>query len=604
MYKQSNDYKKLFLKEKMNGTAFYTRVWFPPSKNSRYIKLGDRTDTFNEEQAHKKILFIQEQFKKKKYDYQVFLKTYGKVINDKKEYTLNEIAKLYFESITARMRSDFIDKYKDRFNLKDKKTVDENQVYKNKLKAHKRMEAYYDNHFRVKVWNLKQEYTREKKAKKRLTKISVKEEFKAPTKKINDIKLDEVIEMIDNVKANINISQKTKHNLISLLKTIFIFAKRHNNLEHNHFDDIDNRIITKNPHNYRKRILDIPEMEELFKELYKHDFMYDKPNIFRASLLALSCGARANSVLNLIKSDFKLKENMRKENFIDAYYSIEIINFKTQDKYEIPLVEEVGRYFYYVLKDYEEDEYIIRHSQKHRRELKPFSEMPKEFLWTCKITVNANEIIKQLNEWVEKDELRIDQLEEHSHIKGIKEKIKEHKEQKTRNIKAIEEAHKKKYKSHEEYLARNFSFHSFRHQLVSLASVINPLYAKRILNHSSDRKDATTDKYIKTELPNVKKVLETALNPYLTFLNKIIKKEQTKRNTNIEKERSLFQSNINTDSFLAKEEAKRINRNKEEIYKNEEILFSIIEDSKLTNEEREKAIDYFNKYGEFDEKYL
>lgn len=603
MYTKSKDYVNLFFREKKSGISFYTRLWYPPKENTIYIKLGDKTEDFDEELAFKKIKFIKDKFLNKNYDYQYFLKNYGKEKEEIKPLTLNEVAEKYFNFILGRIKTDFLDNYKDRFNIKDEKDLLENQVFKKKVKSFRSSKQYYINHFKVKEWELRQEYTREKKPKQKLTKVGIKKLHTTPERYIKDITLDEIYEMLNSVKEKLDISQKTKHNLISMLKTIFIFAKKQRYIKDNPFDDIDKKSITKNPHNYRKRILDIWEVRELFEELHKFAWFSKKPNAFLAALLGLATGARANSILNIRKLDFKFKKNMTRSNFIDAYYSVNLINFKTQNKYELPLAERIGRYFFYLLKDYDDEEYIIRHSQKEKRLIKPFADIPKEFSIICQKTVNANSVMKELFEWIEKDELKISQLEEVSHLMNIKQKIKIHKEQIRKNLKTIKEIREKEYKTHEDYLASNFSFHNFRHQLVSLCSVINPLYAKRILNHSSDRKDAITDKYIKSELEEIKKVLEKALNPYLDFLDKNIEDLQKSLNTNRMNELAIFKFSA-TNEFFDKKEAERTNKNIYELYKNEEILFKIVEDLDLTDEEREEAIRKLELYGEFDEKYL
>ncbi len=513
----------VLIRNNKQGNTFYCRLWYPPTKNSRNITLGKETEVFTEVEAIQRLNILKDHFKRKEYDYKLILKKLDEDDRPKvSELTLNQVAEQYFDKKFESIKKDFLNDYKDRFEFTSEDDLASNPVFKKKKKHFQTYRNYYKNHFEVLEWKYKQEITvREKKKKDKLTKVGVVKYRELGLTRIVDVSKQDIETWMNEIQKKLNLAQKTKHNIISQLKTIFNFAVYEEYLEKSVFDKIKKEQFTKNPHNYRERLLDIDEMNELMGAL----FIRSKKS-FYAALLGLATGARVNSVLNMKKSDF----HMREKDFLDAYVSVDIINFKTQATYSLPLVENIGRYFYYLLKDYKEYEYVVRASQLHRRTNEPMMDLPKEFRQTTDRTVNASEAVKELYKEIDDNIARVEEYYEKYFDEdyGFANQNAEFyiNRWKQRNIDILDtiKIKKKEYLADKKtYLKVNFSFHNFRHQLVSLTSIYNPLYAKRILNHSSDRNSATTDRYIKSDMHKVKEILEKALKQYVIFLEPIIK---------------------------------------------------------------------------------
>jgi len=568
----------VLIRKNKSGNTFYCRLWYPPTKNSRNITLGKETETFTDVQATERLKVLKDHFKRENYDYKTILK---KLDEDEKpkvsDLTLNEVAHQYFDKLYERNKTDFLNEYKDRFDFKHVDDVEENPVFKKRKKHLKSHRNYYRNHVEVQEWVLKQEKTRNGKPKEQLTKVGIKKYTKIGKSKIVDVSKQDIETWMTGIQNKLNIAQKTKHNLISQLRTIFNFAVTEEYIEKSPFDKIKKEQYTKNPHNYRERLLDPDEMSSLMKELYN----LENKNSFNAAVLGLALGARANSVLNIKKSDFH--ENDKE--FLDAYIAVEIINFKTQGRYTLPLIESVGRYFYYLLQDYEDYEYVIRPKDEKRRTHKPMVEIPKEFRLTTDRTVNATDEVRELYSELEDNTRRIKEFKELSFEHDKKNDragffIKRWSKRSDDIKKDIKKLKKEYLADKKHYLKMNFSFHNFRHQLVSLTSIYNPLYAKRILNHSSDRSTATTERYIKSDIEKIKAILEKALQQYTPFLIPII--EEVSNSYDYEELKRQFKSK----AFAPK--AKAYGNRKDVFDVSDQVLRYIVEHTQFDTYDLEK----------------
>lgn len=506
----------VLIRKNKNGNTFYCRLWYPPTKNSRNITLGKKTEAFGSKQALERLDILKDNFKQKNYNYKLILKQLDEVQKIDTDLTLNEVAKEYFDKKFQSIKTAFLNDYKDRFEFTDIKQLDDNPVFRKKAKHFKTFRNYYKNHVEVEEWKYEQQNTaRENKPKQKLTKVGVIKYSDLGLTKITDISKKDIETWMTNIQNRLNLQQKTKHNLISQLKTIFNFAITEEYLEKSPFEKIKKEEFTKNPHNFRERLLDVEEMDLLMTELYT----LNNKNSFNASLIGLACGCRVNSALNIRKSDFKHSSI----EFTDYYTEIDIINFKTKSTYTLPLVKEVGKYFYYLLKDWESYEYVIRPMAEYRRLNQPMVELPSDFKETTDRTINASIEVKELYLEIEDNNKRIKDFEKlvyereyiHNQVDYFFNRWKNRNKDLKEKIKKL----KKEYLADKKtYLKVNFSFHNFRHQLVSLTSIYNPLYAKRILNHSPDRFSSVTERYIKSDMHKIKEILEKALKVYIKFL--------------------------------------------------------------------------------------
>lgn len=180
-----------------------------------------------------------------------------------------------------------------------------------------------------------------------------------------------------------NLSQKTKFLIISLMKTIINHAIQEdiisikNPLEHIKF---------KNPKRQRERVLTEGEIAELLRECKTHK---DNLNVYLSVYLAVLTGGRVNTVLNIRKKDFDLKNR-----FVSLY------NFKANRKYRLRISENAVQWLENkILPHYQDDEFIIRAIRECYRKSppQPMTEVPKA-VYTIMDTLFNEGLNKQNND--------------------------------------------------------------------------------------------------------------------------------------------------------------------------------------------------------------
>jgi len=505
----------LIRKNKKHET-FYCRMYHKPSGNTKDITLGKKTKSFTQVEATKKIQYLQENFANGNYDIDTLLYEYENNHINEEELTLNDVAELYFQSIETRNFEDFFEEYKNRYNFKTQEDVKNNQVYKNKMKGHKNYIRYYINYIKVDEWIYKREKTKTGKIKQSDTKVKPKMLSLISKKVISEITQQDIEKRILKIKNIENLSLKTKYMIITVFKSIFNYAKEERYIENNVFNNIKKQEFIKNPNNFRKRILDIQEMNLLMKTLSK----LNNQNSFRASLLGFATASRVGTVLNIRVEDFKFKEG----EFNDAFYTVDLINFKTMNKYTLPLNEKIGRYFYHLIrKEYKNKKsYVIRHQTPSKRKFKPYAQLPKDFKETCDRTVSTTYELRELFKQLDNNNEQIKVFKNNMQIDTVKKLVNNLEEENKFYLEEIKKEKQKYLQNKEDYLAQNFSFHNFRHLTLSLIALHNPYMSVRVGNHQVDKRLATTDKYIKIEHDKLKNVIDKSLDPYLGFLDPMI----------------------------------------------------------------------------------
>ncbi len=600
----SNEWhKKLYIRENKNYSTYYTRFYNPKTKKNKTVVLGKITDSFTNEQALNKLNYLMNNLEQSNYqedveDILLDYETLSITVEHDKDKTFEEVAEMYFKKKYQDMEDDYYLRYRLLHKLQSREDLKDDPHFKSKVRSFKTYRNAYVNNFLVEEWNLRQDYLKRGKdskgnpiPKEKLTKVSIKSKTLISQKKIYKIKDFEIENWIKGIMNRVDITEKTKYNIMTLIATIFNWAKKKKYIKESPFLYIDTTSKQKNPHNVRERILTVQENELLFEKLYQREGL----NSFHASLLLLSTGARMKSILALRKSDFLMNKD---KEFSARYDLIKLINYKSKRKYIQPLPKKVGEYFFYLLNrgDYGDEEHIIRAIDPKKRTGKPLSEMPKDFLDICDEFINATPEMTKYYELIQTDKSKIEHYENVPHlgdfrdiIKGLKTRIKESKE----SIKRL----KKEYlhiDNHENYLKNNFSAHNFRHMLSSIISEKNPLISSKLLDHSSDKINVNpqTYDYIKIPLNQVEVVMELTLTPYLKFLDEKIDNIKYEYGyTDIE-----FDEDYIAKFYIENEYEKefelhnKVEESKTEI-NNEELIFKILTDDSLSEIEKAEKIN-------------
>lgn len=202
---------------------------------------------------------------------------------------------------------------------------------------------------------------------------------------INKITKSDIKDYIENNLGKLSLSQKTKHMIISLIKTIINYG-------------IKNEIInTKNPFEYmnfknpkrkRERVLNEEEIKLLLQECKKHNRDQIKPitypsgrkvnmtlkknyNIYLSVYLGVLTASRMGSILNIQKKDINVEEK-----------TITLLNLKSDmKKYKVKLNDfSINWLKEKILPHYDNEEYLIRHTNKDKRldPPQPMSKIPLE----------------------------------------------------------------------------------------------------------------------------------------------------------------------------------------------------------------------------------
>jgi integrase len=239
---------------------------------------------------------------------------------------------------------------------------------------------YFDNRLEIQKSKIIQEHTHlsfEEIDKLVLTKqklYNIKKEINTYKKNIEKTEMAKMpLDMINSKALNnfmrqdfgfLKISQKTKWNIITQLKTIVNFAIRQE-LITKIINPFNSQIVkVKNPKKMRNRVLNEEELTKLLKEAKKNNH-----NVYMPIYLALLTAGRANTILNIRKKDIDLKNR-----------TIYLNNIKASKKYTLELNEGAIKWFEKILQDYEYDEYLVRCEKIEFRKIpyRPMRKLPQK----------------------------------------------------------------------------------------------------------------------------------------------------------------------------------------------------------------------------------
>jgi integrase len=239
---------------------------------------------------------------------------------------------------------------------------------------------YFDNRTKIQKSKIIQEHTHlslEEIDKLVLTKqklYNIRKEINTYKKNIEKTKIAKMpLDMINSKALNnfmredfgfLKISQKTKWNIITQLKTIVNFAIQQE-LITKIINPFNSQIVkVKNPKKMRNRVLNEEELTKLLQEAKKNN-----RNVYMPIYLALLTAGRANTILNIRKKDIDLKNK-----------TIYLNNIKASKKYTLELNEGAIKWFKKVLQDYENDEYLVRCERIEFRKIpyRPMRKLPQK----------------------------------------------------------------------------------------------------------------------------------------------------------------------------------------------------------------------------------
>jgi len=211
--------------------------------------------------------------------------------------------------------------------------------------------------YKEKIYNFTKE---EKRFNKAFSKIKLKSGIKFIDSDIRELKQDE-IETILNKQIH-SMSEKSLFNLIALTRAIINYNIQKLKLDiRNPFVNLD--IKFKNIHRNRERYLNKEEISYLLN-ICKEE---KNPNVFNCVYLSILTAGRKNTVLNIRKKDFDFENKI-----------LNLYNLKTEKYYKIYLNDEAINYFKNYLKDYDENEYVIKNFKSKAKQLQPFRALPKK----------------------------------------------------------------------------------------------------------------------------------------------------------------------------------------------------------------------------------
>jgi len=239
---------------------------------------------------------------------------------------------------------------------------------------------YFDNRMKIQKSKIIQEHTHlslEEIDKLVMTKqklYNIRKEINVYKKNIEKTQIAKTpLDMINSKILNdfmredfgfLKLSQKSKWNIITQLKTIVNFAMQQE-LITNLSNPFNSKIVKiKNPKKMRNRVLNEDELKTLLQEAKKNN-----QNVYMPIYLALLTAGRANTILNIRKKDIDLKNR-----------TIYLNNIKASKKYTLELNEGAIRWFEKILQDYDNEEYLVRCEKPQFRKIpyRPMRKLPQK----------------------------------------------------------------------------------------------------------------------------------------------------------------------------------------------------------------------------------
>jgi len=221
-------------------------------------------------------------------------------------------------------------------------------------------ELKQNTNYKDKIYNVKKEENRFNKA---FSEIYLD---KQKTKKFVDTDIrelnEDIVEKIINTKLH-SMSQKSIFNLVALVRAIVNYNIKKRKLDcKNIFANLD--INFKNVQRSRERFLTKEEIVFLLLECKNYT---SNPNVYNAVYLAVLTAGRKMTVLNIQKKDFDFQNQI-----------LSLYNYKTEKYYKVFLPKEAVIYFQNFLRDYDEDEYVIKNLKSKSKGNQPFRALPKK----------------------------------------------------------------------------------------------------------------------------------------------------------------------------------------------------------------------------------
>jgi len=186
--------------------------------------------------------------------------------------------------------------------------------------------------------------------KEKLRFIKNLEDSEILNKSVNKINKKNVNDYINIHLANKNLSQKSKFNVISLIKTVFNYSIKSDIINiKNPFENI----IFKNPKRKRIKVLSENELILLLEECKKEDI-----NVYLSVYLGILTGGRKTSILNIRKKDIDVENG-----------TITLTNFKVNNRnYTIKINENGMKWLKEkVLPFREENDFIVQSTLERYR---------------------------------------------------------------------------------------------------------------------------------------------------------------------------------------------------------------------------------------------
>ncbi|WP_428739702.1 tyrosine-type recombinase/integrase [Sulfurimonas sp.] len=241
-----------------------------------------------------------------------------------------------------------------------KKTDDKHFELKKRYSKLSDQELQENTNYKEKIYNVKKEGNRFDKA---LSTIYVD---KGKRKKFIDLDVREItedmIEKVVNTQLH-SMSQKSTYNLVGLVRAIVNYNIKKLRLDcKNPFANLD--INFKNVQKNRERYLSKPEILELLVKCKEYT---SNPNVYNAVYLAVLTAGRKMTVLNVQKKDFDFKNNV-----------LHLYNYKTEKRYKVFIPADAVTYFSNFLKEFDEDEYVIKNFNSRTKTKQPFRAIPKK----------------------------------------------------------------------------------------------------------------------------------------------------------------------------------------------------------------------------------
>ena len=245
--------------------------------------------------------------------------------SDKKTYTLNDLALLYFDRRKSKVRRKLREK---NTHLKNEEQLESLPLLKIKLKGVQKEIYQYNKYVKnSKLGNMA----------------------------VDKITMSELDEFLYEDLGESFLTEKSKFNIMSYLKTIVNSAITHLII------DIKNPFVqkVKNPRKQRERVLSPEEIKLLLDTAKTHN-----PNVYMPIYLAVLTAGRVNTILNIRKKDINLQEK-----------TIYLNNIKASKQYKLALNDKSVAWFSKILVDYENDEYLVRSVRPHLKQTKNFTQM-------------------------------------------------------------------------------------------------------------------------------------------------------------------------------------------------------------------------------------